>query len=370
MIQPRAICKVVVNGVDYTQRFDPVMKSVEVTDGEGTKSDSASITVADPEGSTFMPEPDAKVEILLGHEGQGVALAFRGKVESVRASGSKGGGRELKISAKGLDGKSKAKEPTDRSAENKTFGEVAEEWGRAAGMNGVKIAQSIRNIRREWWGMQNESFLHWFERHADELGGTARISDNEAIMVEAGAGESASGKKLPTITATWGGNIINYDVDPYTARAQQQQTRARFYDREQARWREVQVQVEDTDAQARSRRTQAASSEGNARQNAQSDRKKSKRKKGGGTVTIIGDATARPEGTLVLAQCREGVDGEYKITSITHSYSKSAGFTTKISFGDSKGGKDKRRKKARGGSTPQAPTRTPTGAGGGAQGVQ
>lgn len=349
MIQPRAICQVVVNGVDYTDRFAPVLKSIEINDGEGTKSDSASITVADPDGNIYMPEPDASVQISLGHEGQGVGLAFRGKVESVRSSGSKGGGRELKISAKGLDTKSKAKEPTERSAENKTFGEVADAWGKAAGMRGIKIAPALRNIRREWWGMQNESFLHWMERMAGELGGTFRVSDNEAIMVEAGAGESASGKQLPTVTAEWGVNLINWDIDPYTGRAQHSRVRGRFYDRDLARFREVEVDVEDTDSQARARRATSSANEANARQSANSDKKKSKRKKGGGTVTILGDSSARPEGKIVVIGAREGVDGEYKITSITHSFSKS-GFTTKISFGDSKAGKDKRRKSGSGGS--------------------
>lgn len=347
MIQPRAIFQVLVNGVDYTARFDPVLKTIEVTDGDGKKSDSASITVADPDGSTYMPEPDAKVQIFLGHEGEGVGLCFRGKVDTVRSSGSKGGGRELKITARGLDTKSKAKEPTERSASDKTFGEVAEQWGRAAGMQGIRIAPALRNIRREWWGMQNESYLHWMERMADELGGTFRVSDNEAIMVETGAGQSASGKTLPTVTAEFGRNLINWDIDPFTGRAQHTQARVRFYDRTSASFREEQVQVEDTTAPARSRRAHASANQATARQAAGSDRKKSKRKKGGGTVTILGNSHARPEGMLVVLGAREGVDGEYKITSINHSFSKSGGFTTKVSFGDSKAGKDKRRKRSR-----------------------
>jgi phage protein D len=349
VIQPRAIFQVIVNGVDYSSRFEPVLKTIEVTDGDGKKSDSASITVADPEGSTYMPEPDAKVQILLGHEGQGVGLCFKGKVETVRSSGSKGGGRELKITARGLDTKSKAKEPAERTAADKTFGEVVDQWAKAAGMDGVRIAPALRNVRRAWWGMQNESFIHWMERMADELGGTFRVSDNEAVMVEAGAGQSASGKTLPTVTAEFGRNMISWDIDPFTGRAQTNRARVRFYDRENARFREVEAEVEDTNSRASSRRAHAASSEASARQNAGSDKKKSKRKKGGGTVTILGDSHARPEGTLVVVGAREGVDGDYKITSITHSFSKSAGFTTRISFGDSKAGKDKRRKRGRGG---------------------
>jgi phage protein D len=347
VIQPRAIFQVIVNGVDYTSRFDPVLKTIEVRDGDGKKSDSASITVADPQGSTYMPEPDAKVQILLGHEGQGVGLTFQGKVDTVRSSGSKGGGRDLKITARGLDTKSKAKEPAERTATDKTFGEVAEQWGRAAGMDGVRIAPALRSIRREWWGMQNESFIHWMERMADELGGTFRVSDNQAVMVETGAGQSASGKTLPTVVAEFGRNMINWDIDPFTGRGQVNRTRVRTYDRENARFREFDVEVDDTDSRASSRRTHAAGSEASARQSAASDRKKSKRKKGGGSVTILGDSRARPEGTVVVIGAREGVDGEYKITSITHSFSKSGGFITRISFGDSKSGKDKRRKRSR-----------------------
>lgn len=351
MIQPTAIFQVRVDGVDYSNRFAPVLKSIEVTDGVGTKSDTASITVADPDGSTYMPEPGAMLEILLGHVGEGVGLVFKGKVETVRSSGSKGGGRELKITAKGLDTKSKAKQPTERSAENKTFGDVAEEWGRKAGLSGVRIAQSLRSIQRPYWAMQNESYLHWMARTVEELGGTFRVSNNEAIVVDAGASQSVSGKDLPTVTAEWGRNLINWDIDPYTGRSQHGRTRVRFYDREQARWREEEVQVEDTDSQAAARRTQPAGSQTAARRSAQSSAKKSKRKKSGGTVTILGTSHARPEGKLVVIGARPGVDGDYKITSISHSYSKSGsksgGYTTKVSFGDGKPKKDNRRRRGR-----------------------
>lgn len=348
-MQPRAIYKVVVNGVDYTTRFDPVLKSIEVHDGDGKKSDRASITVADPMGQTYMPEPDASVQISLGHEGQGVGLVFRGKVATCRSSGSKGGGRELKISAKGLDGKSKAKEPAERTAENKSFGDIAQQWGRAAGLSAVRIAPSLRSIQREWWGMQNESFLHWGERMANELGATLRISNNEAIFVEMGAGQSASGKTLPTVVADASetGNMISWDIDPYSARAQHTQVRVRSYDRNTASFREESVDVEDTDAPARARRTTTSGTRTSARQAAQGNRKKAKRKKGGGTITVLGNSHARPEGTVTVMNTREGVDGDYKITSVSHSYSKSGGFTTKLSFGDSKAGKDKRRRRGR-----------------------
>jgi phage protein D len=350
VIQPRALFKVVVNGVDYTSRFDPVLKSITVSDSKGTKSDTANIVVADPNGQTYLPEPKAKVQISLGHEGQGIGLVFRGEVDSVSCSVTKGGGRDIKISCKGLDTRGKAKQPAERSAEDKTFGDVAQDWGQRAGFSAVRVSPGLQSVQRPYWSMQNESFIHWGERIAREIGATFRISDNEAIFVEEDAQQSASGKTLPTVTATYGQNLISAQVDPYSGRSQFQETRVRFYDRQQARFREEVVQVpEASGTSARSLRTESAGSQATAQQTARTKGKKSKRKKGSGSVVILGDSRARPEGMLNIVGVRPGVDGAYKIQSITHKYEKGSGYTTSISCGDpgNGAGKDGRRRRGR-----------------------
>ena len=353
-MQARAVYKVVVNGVDYTSRFDPVMKSITVNDADGVKSDTAQISVADPNGQTYLPEPDAKVEIFLGHEGKGVGVVFRGKVDSVSCRGTKGGGREMNISAKGLDTKSKAKEPREVHRDNATFGDVAEQWAQDAEMGGVRIDPDLRAIRRDYWSMENESFVHWGDRIAREIGATFRVSDNVAIFVKRNASQTSSGQDLPAIVAKWGQNLISYDVNPYDGRPQFSRTRARWYDREQARFREEDVTI-DQQTPAEQRRRITSGSQSAARQNAGSDGQESERRKGGGSVTLLGDPQARVESPLRIEDCRPGVDGEYKITSLTHNFSKDGGYTTRVQFGKpgKDAGTDGRRRSRRGRSSPQ-----------------
>ena len=76
------------------------------------------------------------------------------------------------------------------------------------------------------------------------------------------------------------------------------------------------------------------------------ERRPAARDKGGGTVAIEIDPQARAEGTCILTNVRDWIDGIYRIESATHTLKAgSGGSTTKLELkqpGD-KAGKDSRK---------------------------
>lgn len=48
--------------------------------------------------------------------------------------------------------------------------------------------------------------------------------------------------------------------------------------------------------------------------------------------TIEGDAAAIPDGLCIVEGARPGIDGPYRIESVTHSYSRGGGFVTELSL--------------------------------------
>jgi len=48
--------------------------------------------------------------------------------------------------------------------------------------------------------------------------------------------------------------------------------------------------------------------------------------------TIEGDTAAIPDGLCILTGARPGIDGPYRIESVTHSYSRGGGFVTQLSL--------------------------------------
>jgi len=72
--------------------------------------------------------------------------------------------------------------------------------------------------------------------------------------------------------------------------------------------------------------------EDEARQQNGSDRATTRRDKGGGSVTIEGNTEAVPDGLCIIAGARPGVDGAYRIESVTHTYNRGGGFVSQLSL--------------------------------------
>lgn len=369
----RAIYVVNVNGQDISSILSPILISLSVSDKEGTSSDTCEIEIDDTDGRIQMPTIGAAISILLGWQGGNVTEVFRGKVDEVKSKGDRGGGRKLSISGKGVDTNGKAKQRQSRHMDNMNLRSALQKAGQAAGITDIRVDPQLASIMRPYWHMDAESFLHFGQRIANEVGGTFKISDNRAVMARRGSGQSASGQTMPTVTAAWGDNLISWDIAPQMGRPKYKEVRGRYYDRTAATWRDVRVQVPDADATATVTRRHTSANRDEAQRAAQNDATDANKNKGGGSVSINGNVAARAGGTCVIVGARPGIDGSYKIESVEHNIDRSGGFTTKLTLKQPDAKKDSRRANRRSssssGSGPTTPS-TPSLGGQGGVGVQ
>lgn len=355
------IFRVDIDGTDYTSRFRPLVKDIEVTDKDGLTSDTCSIRLADKDGQIALPQRNAKIEVWLGTSEDGVGLVFSGFVDGVRSSGSKGGGRELSVNAKGIDNRSKVKEQAQKYADEKTFGEVAKKWGSDAGLDGVSISEGLASISRKYWAMQGESYIHWAQRVAREIGATFKVQNNRGIFVDTNGGKTASGSDLPEIRAELGVNLETWEIEPFVGRPRHKKVKARYYDRKAAKWKEADADIADSDVEVEHTDRFTASDEDSANQKSRSLKGRSERNGGEGSVTILGTPHAKPEATCIVAGARPGIDGSYRIEGVTHKLDK-RGYTTSLDLKQPHGeaGKDARKasqpSQSGGGSSANNPT--------------
>jgi phage protein D len=321
----RAVFMVTVAGINITTTLLPVLISLSVSDKVGTHSDTASLEIDDTDGRIVLPRIGAPVIVALGWEGEGVRVVFTGTVDEVRSSGSRGNGRTLSISAKGMDTTSKPKEGQQRHFDDSTVADILSKAGNSAGVGQVEIDPSLSSIRRRYFEMRDESFIHMGERLAREIGGNFRIQGTRAIMSKRG------GSYTSAVVAAWGRNLHGWDISPALGRAQYSQVRTRWYDPKTAQWQEAE---EDTalSVEARHDHRYAKPDEDEAKQQTASDKATSERDAGEGSVTIEGDTAAIPDGLCIVTGARPGVDGPYRIESVTHSYSRGGGFVTQLSL--------------------------------------
>jgi phage protein D len=258
---------------------------------------------------------------MLGWEGGGVRLVFTGTVDEVRSSGSRSG-RTISVSAKGIDTKSKVKEPQQKHYDKKTVKDVLTEAGKVAGITSVEIDPDLGKIEREYFEQRDESFIHFGERLAREIGGNFRIQGKTATM------SKRMGAYTSFVMARWGENLHSWDISPALGRPAFKKARARWYDRKEAKWKEQEVEVQlDADAETVARYSEP--DEQQSKDRAGSDKATSERDVAEGSVTIEGDTGAIPDGLCILSGTRAGIDGAYRIESVDHEYSRS-GFTTKL----------------------------------------
>lgn len=334
----KAACSVIVGGQDVTANFLPVLISLSVSDKAGAASDTASLELDDKDAQLILPQPGAAVTIKLGWEGQGVGTVFEGTVDEVRWKYDRGG-MILSISAKGMDTRGKAKQGQRKHFDDQTIESAMQGAGEFAGIS-VKVDPAFASIVRPYLALDNESFVAFGERMARELGGTFKISGDKAVLAKRNGGANPAGAALPTVIAAKGVNLHSIDVLPVLGRPVEKQAASRWFDPKAAEWIE---ETAETGTEGGVTTKPARFSEPDAdraKEQAGSDAAESDRKSGEGSATIEGNIDAQPEGLCVVAGCRPGVDGTYRIESVDHNYSRS-GFVTSLELRQPKGGAGK-----------------------------
>src|SRR5262245_10413964 len=241
----KAICQILIDGVDVTARLDPHLISVTVTDKEGEGTDHCAIELDDRDARLAVPADDVMLEVWLGWHTEGLYEVFTGKVQSVESGfGRKHGGRRLWVDGYGAAMSGKGRTPMQISwgkgaPPGQPMGEmislktVLEEAAKHAGY-AMHIAPELADVKRDWWAMTTESFHHFGARLASELGGVFKISGGNASMTGALSFTNAAGDVMEAVVAEWGKNLIAWRIKPYAARPQAKAAMAQYYDLQKA----------------------------------------------------------------------------------------------------------------------------------------
>lgn len=313
---------VLVGGNDFTETMRPYLIDISVTDKDGTSSDSCSLTFDDTDGAVDLDMEGKPIEVMLN----GISV-FLGTVETARSQGSRGGGRVVPVTAKGFDTRSAVKQVQAFHLDDATLGDFLSEAGRQAGIE-IDVDPSLASIARDYWAADYESFLALGEKIAREVNGTFKIRGNKAVLVPRG------GVALPTVYGIVGagGNVISWDIAPFTGRPAYTKARARWFDRKAATFREEEVEIDlgrDLPDVANILRMPVADAD-QAKLQAEGRKGEAERDAGGGSVDLDLTADAQAEAPFNLTGARRGVDGTWRIVSVTHKANRSGGATTSL----------------------------------------
>lgn len=314
--------RVLVGGDDFTDTMRPYLIDISVTDKDGTASDSCSLTFDDSDGAIDLDMEGKSIEVLLS----GVSV-FLGTIETARSQGSRGGGRVVPVTAKGFDTRGKVKEAQAFHLDDATLGDFLEEAGRQAGIT-IDVDPSLASIKRDYWSADFESVLALGEKIAREVNGTFKLRGTKAVLVPRG------GVALPSVQGIvgQGGNVISWDIAPFTGRPAFTKAKARWFDRKAATFREEEVEIDlgrDLPEVANVVRMPSGDAD-QAKLQAEGRKSEAERDAGGGTVELDLTPEAQAEAPFELTGARRGVDGTWRIVSVTHKANRSGGATTAL----------------------------------------
>ena len=330
-----------IDGKDVSTAMKPYLTDISVTDKDGADSDTCSLTFDDKGGQVRMPAKGKAIAIRL----QGVQV-FKGKVDTVRSTGSRGGGRLLIVTGKGFDTRGKAKEGQSFHMDDATLGDFLRKAASNAGFAMI-IDPVLDSIHRDYWSADGESLLSLGQRVAREVYGTFKLRADQAVLVKRGGDNG-----LPGIVATVDpiegfGNVVNWDIAPFTGRGRYKRSRAEWFDRKEAKFKSKDVENTDVDDDIDTTNVVRGkvADEDQADVVASGRSAEDAREAGEGTVVLDLTPEAQAESSLMMVGARAGVDGTYRIVTVTHKADRRGGATTNCDVKQPGGGagKDKRK---------------------------
>jgi len=319
----RTYYQIVVGGINVTSTFAPILIDLSVTDKVGTHSDTATIKVDDTDARVRMPRTGDPVTISIGYTTGGAAVVFEGTVDEVKADGNRGSGRTVTVTAKGFDTTARVKEPQQRHFDDDTVQGILDKAAKDADISSVEVSDGLGSVKRKFLEMRDESFLHLGERLAREIGGNFKIKGDKAFITKRNAGSNGS------VAATWGVNLMSYSISPKLGRSQFKTTKGRWYDKAEAVWKDTKKTTTINGAKAEITSRFILSDQDEAEQRTDSDKATSERDAGEGSVTIELAPSAQPDGQCIVSVGKAGIDGSYRIETVSHKVSRS-GATTNL----------------------------------------
>ncbi|WP_038343016.1 contractile injection system protein, VgrG/Pvc8 family [Acinetobacter sp. A47] len=194
---PRAIYKLIVNGVDIGSMVQARLMRLRIIDNRGIESDSIEVELSDHDGLLDIPPKGAVMEAWIGWSNKG--LVYKGKY-TIKERGHSGSPDVLTLRGESADLKTAFKKKKERSFHNKTISDIVTTIANDHGLV-PKINPKLGSIRLPHLD-QNESDANLVTRIADEHNAMATVKNGFLLFMPKGEGKTFSGEDLPDVMIT------------------------------------------------------------------------------------------------------------------------------------------------------------------------
>lgn len=185
--------RVIADQQDITDLLRDRLLSIRTTDKPGMEADDCEIHIDDRDGAVAFPRKGATLEVSLGYEGEPLNFLGKYRVDEIEVSGPP---QSLIIRGKPANIAATLKSQKRHSWEAVTLAAIVGDIARRNKLQPL-CALTTPVPRAD---QINESDMHFMTRLALQHGATATVKDGKLIVAARGAGKSASGQPMPSLT--------------------------------------------------------------------------------------------------------------------------------------------------------------------------
>jgi Bacteriophage probable baseplate hub protein len=318
-------CRISINGTPVGGVVMDRLISCEVTDKEGSVSDSARVLLNNAPAAKI-PQTGDEMQIWLGYGGQGMTFMGTFIIDEVELALFP---HTMSITAKSADWGETVKENKERHWDETSVagivGDIAADHGLTA-----RVDSETGAYVYSWFGQQDESDIHVLRRLERRHGALMSVKDNQLLFVKRGAGQTAGGVALSGFVVTPDNIVEGSGKLRFSERAAYKKVVGYHQDRDQVERVEIEA-ASDNEAEATYRIGEPFADPEEAQQAVTSKADELKRQAISFSCSVVGDPAARAGAPLIFSGMKVGVDGvEFIIDTARHSWSKS-GYTAALS---------------------------------------
>lgn len=321
--------KVLANSTDITAAVADRFISLTLTDETGITSDMLEIRLADNDPLVPIQKPPkgAELELFLGYDGLNERMGMF-VVDELEYSGWPG---EMIIRARGAifdktpKGKANLQSQKTRSwPAGTTLGAMVAKIAKEHGMEPA-VGASLKSIALPYTAQQNESDLNLLVRLGKLYDAIVKPSDGKLVLAKRGESKSVSGKALPSLAITPDSGITSFRVTE-TARESSGTVVAYYHKTKTSKRHEVKVGSGEPVTHLKKYFPEQLM----AKKAAEAELAKRDRQKSTLSITMPGRTDAAAESPLTTAGFRDGVDGSWIVTRVSHQVDRSGGYSISI----------------------------------------
>lgn len=318
------IFRLTFGGADVTEQVESRLLSLTVTDNAGSESDSFVLRLDDRLPHIPMPNAGEEVEIELGYQDFGLVLLGRFYMDEVEFSIDPAA--EMTLRGESVNLLSTIKTLRSDAYDNMTIEAIVNKIAARNNLTPV-VSPELAGILVDHRDQMNRSDMGFLTDLATQYSAVFKVEMDQAIFALAGRDVSVSGLRITDLTIHPGENVLGLRV-LHQHRGRYSRLAARFHDYNAGETftQDWPGMPDGNGAERTLNRRFGNEAEANAAAASESRRLSATSAKL--TLNLVGEPNLSAEGKVTLSGFRDGIDGTWKIKTVTHEFTNDGLKTT------------------------------------------